>query len=66
MMFAAPAYGGTGASGLPGGGWYSRHEIGMHTQNGIVGFDEAALVDRARGGDDSAFAGLVNHYERTV
>lgn len=29
-------------------------------------FDEAPLVERARAGDDSAFAELVNHYDRKV
>jgi RNA polymerase sigma-70 factor (ECF subfamily) len=29
-------------------------------------FDEAALVARARSGDDSAFGDLVNHYERRI
>lgn len=29
-------------------------------------FDEASLVTRAKGGDDSAFSELVNHYERRI
>jgi RNA polymerase sigma-70 factor, ECF subfamily len=31
-----------------------------------TGFDEAPLLERARAGDDAAFAELVKHYERKV
>ena len=59
MMTAASAmqYGGP-PIGM-GGGWYSKRETGMESSNGSVAFDEGALVERARAGDDSAFAELV-------
>ena len=66
MMFAA-SY--DGSAGLPLGGasgWYSKQETGMQATNGSTAFDEAALVERARGGDDAAFADLVTQYERKV
>jgi len=49
-----------------GGGWYSKRETGMQSSNGSVAFDEGALVERARAGDDSAFAELVGQYDRKV
>lgn len=66
MMTAAAAmsYGGP-PIGL-GGGWYSKRETGMQSSNGSVAFDEGALVERARAGDDSAFAELVGQYDRKV
>lgn len=65
-MFAAAAHGNGGISVPPPDGWYSRQEIGMQASNGSVVFDEAALVERARGGDDAAFAGLVEQYQRKI
>ena len=66
MMFAAAANGNGGISMPPPGGWYSSRESGMQASNGSVVFDEAALVERARGGDDAAFAGLVEQYQRKI
>ena len=66
MMFAAAAHGNGGISMPPPGGWYSSRETGMQASNGSVVFDEAALVERARGGDDAAFAGLVEQYQRKI
>ena len=65
-MFAAAAHGNGGISMPPPGGWYSSRETGMQASNGSVVFDEAALVERARGGDDAAFAGLVEQYQRKI
>ena len=65
-MFAAAAHGNGGISMPPPGGWYSSRETGMQASNGSVVFDEAALVERARGGDDVAFAGLVEQYQRKI
>ena len=65
-MFAMAA---SGNGGVPMGslsGWYSGPETGMQASNGSVGFDEAALVERARGGDDAAFEGLVAQYQRKI
>lgn len=38
----------------------------MQAADGTVSFDEAALVKRARGGDDAAFEALVRQYDRKV
>ena len=38
----------------------------MQATNDGIGFDEAALVERARGGDDRAFESLVGHYQRKI
>lgn len=65
-MFAAAANGHGGISMPPPGGWYSSRESGMEASNGTVGFDEATLVERARGGDDAAFEGLVEQYKRKI
>jgi RNA polymerase sigma-70 factor (ECF subfamily) len=66
MMSAAPAHSIAGPPMGWGGGWYSKRETGMQASNGSVAFDEGALVERARGGDDGAFAELVGQYERKV
>ena len=65
-MFAMAATGNGGFPMGPAAGWYSGPETGMQASNGGVGFDEAALVERARGGDDAAFEGLVEQYQRKI
>ena len=65
-MFAMAATGNGGFPMGPAVGWYSGPETGMQASNGTVGFDEAALVQRAREGDDTAFEGLVQQYQRKI
>jgi len=46
-------------------GWYHK-ESGMETAPGTDIFDETALVDLARQGDDTAFTALVSRYDRKI
>src|SRR6187401_3797572 len=66
MMLAMAANSSGGFPVPPVLGWYYGPETGMQASNGSVVFDEASLVDRARGGDDSAFEALVGQYQRKI
>lgn len=49
----------------PEPGWYNQIPY-MEPATGTEIFDEAALVERAREGDDQAFSALVSRYDRKI
>jgi RNA polymerase sigma-70 factor, ECF subfamily len=52
--------------GVIPGYWYSGQEPAMQSSTTKGAHDESVLVDRARQGDDEAYAGLVKMYEKKV